>query len=173
MTQVKMNLILHMNMKTEHERGLKVHVTRKHKLACENCDQLFEDKQHLQKHLKVEEVYKNIEDKNDEQSDFELKIHRADQACFVVSSETNPRDDKLPVLYLHCSDCWTQSSDSCQDLPEAEEKENVILNNEFYNPTLHAMLEWAVIGDITMQGCYLDWPKVKQMIDENMGANSA
>jgi uncharacterized C2H2 Zn-finger protein len=39
-----------------------VHVTSKHKLACEDCDQLFEDKKHLQKHLKMEEVYKNIEE---------------------------------------------------------------------------------------------------------------
>ena len=77
------------------------------------------------------------------------------------------------MLYLHCRDCWTLTSDSCKDLPEAEERENVILNHEYYNPTLHGMLEWAVIGDTTMKGCYLDWSKVKQMIDENMDANSA
>ena len=55
------------DFKTEHERGLKVHVSRKHKLACDDCDQLFENKQEIQKHLRVEEVFKNIEEKNDEQ----------------------------------------------------------------------------------------------------------
>ena len=31
-------------------------------------------------------------------------------------------------------------------------EKNVILNREYYNPTLHAMFEWAVIGDTNHEG---------------------
>ena len=95
----------------------------------------------------------------------------------MVLSETNPRDDNLPMLFLNFSDCWNKSGHSCQDLPEtdlyADDKENIILNHEYYDPTLHAMLEWVVLGDISMKGCYPDWSSVKEMIEENMCANTA
>ena len=120
------------DFKTEHERGLKVHVTRKHKLACEFCVQIFKEKEHLQRHLKMEEVFRNIEDEKSEEFGLELKIQRVDEICCVVVSEANPRDDNLPVLFLHSSDCWNQSGHSCQDLPEYDfDKNEMRLNNEY------------------------------------------
>ena len=159
-----------------HDKGLKVHASRKHKLACEFCDRKFEEKKEfLEKHLKVEKGVRNIEEKRNEELGMEIKIYRADEACLVVSSESNPRDDDLPVLFLHCCDCWNKSVKSCPDFPkldlDADENENIILNHEYYDPTVHAMLEWVIVGDYNTEGCYPDWSKLEQMIKKNLGTN--
>ena len=57
-----------------------------------------------ERHLQMEEVFRNIEDEKSEEFGLELKIQRVDEACCVVVSEANPRDDNLPVLFLHSSD---------------------------------------------------------------------
>ena len=159
------------DFKTEHERGLKVHHSRKHKFACETCDKRFERSDDLDKHAKVEEFFENICEKKSEEFGLEFKMHSSDEPCFAIFAEKLPRDDSLPAIYLHCAECWSQPGHSCKDLPDPDnqvERDEVILNHGSYNPTLHAMLELVLLGDIKMKGCYLDWVKVQEMIAKNV-----
>ena len=160
------------DFQTEHERGLKTHVNRMHSLVCEVCDEKLKGKEQMRRHMKMEEIFENIGEKKNEEFGLELMKHGTDEACFAIFSVGKVRDDKLPLLYLHCDECWNHSGHSCPDLPfgdniDSATKEDLLLNHDFYDPTLHAMLEGLVMGDMSMKGCYPDWSEVNKLICKN------
>ena len=80
------------------------------------------------------------------------------------------RDDSLPLLYLHTSECWYRSGHVCPDLPEnnlEEDVEGLAIDYDIYDPTLHTRLEDHVVGDLGSKGCYPDWTNIRKMISSN------
>ena len=113
-------------------------------------------------------LLKDICDKISYEFNFELNRNRKDEICLGIFSENEGRDDSLPLLYLHTSECWYRSGGhTCPDLPENnldDDDEGLAFNYDFYNPTLHTQLEDHVLGDINSKGCYPDWSSIKKMI---------
>ena len=87
---------------------------------------------------------------------------------------SKPRDDNLPEVILHSSECWERTGFTCIDFSEATKddpmfNENVLVDNNYYNPILHCVLDYLVYGDTSLGGCYLDWASVSKMIAETLG----
>ena len=160
---------------TEHRVGLKIHQSKAHLESCEYCGKNLKTKDRLRRHMKMEETLEMISDKKTRDSDLELKQLADDEVCLGIVSLKDPRDDGLPVLYLHCEECWTKSGHFCPHLPldrKPQEddvslpiEDSFLLDYDKYNPTKHVMMEWLVVGDITMPGCYPDWDVVKKILD--------
>ena len=160
---------------TEHKVGLKIHKSKAHPESCENCGKNLKTEDRLKRHVKMEEILEMISDKKSKDNDLELKQLDDDEVCLGIVSLKHPRDDGLPVLYLHWEECWTKSGHFCPHLPldrePQEDDESLPIEDSFmldydrYNPTKHAMMEWLVVGDITMPGCYPDWDMAKKIIN--------
>ena len=48
-----------------------------------------------------------------------------------------------------------------------EHKEGVLLDYDYYHPTLHNFLDELVYRDTSLPGCYMDWITINQMINES------
>ena len=71
-----------------------------------------------------------------------------DENCVGVFNTINPRDDKLPSMFIHSSECWDGSGHSCPDLPDTSDHDGgVFVDHNFYHPTLHTMLDELLYGD--------------------------
>ena len=48
-----------------------------------------------------------------------------------------------------------------------EHEEGVLLDYDYYHPTLHNFLDELVYRDTSLPGCYMDWITINQMINES------
>ena len=116
----------------------------------------------------MDAILENLDETNNKEFEFLVKQHLKDEKCLGVFRTTNPRDDGLPTLFLHSSECWHRMEQSCPDLPDMDEhEEGVLLDYDFYHPTLHYLLDELVYGDTSLPGCYMDRIRINQMINEN------
>ena len=157
------------DFKTKHGRGLKVHIGRVHSLKCEMCQEQFLAKESFKRHKDLEVLLENICDKKEESLCLEMRKFRTDESCLGVFSPKEPREDDLPLLFLHTFECWNRSGHVCCDLPldafeNQDQEKDFVQDYDFYNPTKHSMLEWVVMGDINLKGSYPDWTRVDLMI---------
>jgi hypothetical protein len=99
--------------------------------------------------------------------DLELSKNRSDESCLGVFSRQESRDDRFPLLFLHCKERWKGAGHVCPDLPPnaSETEDEFAYNFDFYNPTRHTMIESVMMGDMNTKDSYLDWTRVKMMIN--------
>ena len=64
------------------QKGLRIHVGKMHYIKCEQCQELFKEKEQLRKHNFSEELIKTIE--NDSFEELKVEPFRKDKACVVV-----------------------------------------------------------------------------------------
>ena len=150
---------------TKSRRGLQVHIGKKHNVKCKDCNEVFNDAEKFRRHLDLETIVEKLSETTYE--DLELSRNRSDEICLGVFSTQDLRDDGFPLLFLHCKECWDETGHVCPDLPPnaSETEDDFAYNYDFYNPTRHTMIEWVVIGDMSMKGSYLDWTRVKMIIN--------
>ena len=157
--------------KTEKKKGLKVHIGRVHSMKCKSCKEVFILKENFERHLKLETTLEHICESECDDLSLVLDKNKSDEICLAIFSKKEAREDGLPLLYLHGSECWTRSGHVCPDLPinvgiDPDPEDDLFADYDFYNPTKHSMLELVVMGDLSMGGCYPDWARVKQMLDK-------
>ena len=156
--------------KTEHEVGLKIHVSKAHKVKCEECGTIFKSVESLGRHNKSHEILRKIVDKENPSLKYELKLHDSSESCLGIFSSDAPREDNLPTLYLHSSECWMKSGHVCPDIPASfhdvpdDIDAEIRPNYDYYTPTLHALLDRFVYGDLTLDGCTVDWLNVEKSL---------
>ena len=66
-------------------------------------------------------------------------------------SNTEVRDDGLPLLYLHNRECWNRTGHVCPDLPPSASEnleEDLDLDYDFYHPKKHGMIGRVVMRDM-------------------------
>ena len=73
-----------------------------HYLKCEQCQELFKEKEQLIRHNFSEELIKTIE--NDSFEELKVEHFRKDEACVGVYSSTLDQD--IPIVHLHSEECW-------------------------------------------------------------------
>ena len=130
--------------------GLKIHTSKSHKYSCDACDEYFA-KEELDRHVRSDRILGNICETKSDQFDLELSRNRKDEPCLGIFSLRQGRDDSLPLLYLHTSECWHRSGHMCPELPEnnlEEDNEGLAINYDIYDPTLHTRLDDHVVGDL-------------------------
>ena len=147
----------HCEFTTEHKVGLKIHMRKKHQFKCE---------------VQAVEVFNLIANKDDDEEEFTLVSHSKNETCFGIVSNKSPREDHLPALYLHNTKCWDRLDQPCPNLPEARHPEDhplppdqcVVYDLDFYDPTLHILLDKVLSWDFTREKYLLDWTGIKRII---------
>ena len=97
------------DFRTEHEVGLKIHKSKTHKYKCGNCNVHFKNEEQLVRHKSAEVILANLNKTCSEEYGLQVKQHLIDEKCLGVYNTNQPRDDKLPDLFLHSSECWDGS----------------------------------------------------------------
>ena len=159
------------DFRTKKKNGLKVHIGRVHSMKCKSCGEVFILKEKFERHFKLEIMMENICETACDDLNLVLDKNKPDEICLAVFSQKEAREDGLPLLYLHGSECWTRSGHVCSDLPpmvgiDPDPEDTIFVDYDFYNPIKHSMLELVVMGDLSMGGCYPDWARVKQVLDK-------
>ena len=126
----------------------------------------FDNSKKLERHRAADVTLANLDETNDEEHDLQVKQYQLEENCLGLFNTKNPRDDNLPLLFLHSVECWHQSPHSCQDLPDisAHDDDGIFIDYNVYNPTLHTLLNELVYGDTSVPGCYMDWTMMNKMI---------
>ena len=97
-----------------------------------------------------------------------------DENCLGIYSLSNPREDSLPNIFLHCKDCWELLGHSCPYIPKARitppddfdpVEEEVLSDLDFYYPTLHNTMSMVGLEDV-YRGCNLDWSRVQELLEK-------
>ena len=104
-----------------------------------------------------------------EEFSLEIRQYQNHESCLGVFNQTKPREDELPVLFLHSLECWKRLSHSCQDLPEPgyfENDDNVLVDYDQYDQTIHMLMDDLVDGDMNMKGLTMEWSRMSRMIKD-------
>ena len=150
---------------TEHEVGLKIHKSKTHKYKCGNCNVYFKNEEQLVRHESAEVMLANLNKTCSEEYGLHVKQHLIDEKCLGVYNTNHPRDDKLPDLFLHSSECWDGSNHPCLDLPDTSEHDNgVFIDHSFYHP----IIDETMHGDSSLPRCDMDWITTKKVLEENV-----
>lgn len=113
-------------------------------------------------------LLENIDETNNSEYGLLVEHNLQDEGCLGVFISENPWEDKLPISFLHSSDCWHGTAQPCPNLPITDEHdEGVLIDYDFDDPTLHYLLDELVYGDTSLPGCYMDWMNINKMINEN------
>ena len=152
--------------KTNSEAGLKIHIGKLHKEKCGECGKTFRTKEKFKRYMEAKETFANIDPKENTYHHMKLEHFRDDEKCFGIFKHNY--SEKLPILILHCEECWTGSYSPCADLPQKPTKIDTVLVDKLDNsPTLHMLLSLVVLGDLTMAGCFVDWDCLKKVLIEH------
>ena len=148
------------DFKTLHEIGLKIHKTKKHKNKCDKCDVHFENKEQFERHMMSHKTLAYMHEHQSEEYSLEIRQYQNHESCLGVFNQTKPREDELPVLFLHSLECWKRLSHSCQDLPEPgyfENDDNVLVDYDQYDQTIHMLMDDLVDGDMNTKWLSMEW----------------
>ena len=108
----------------------------------------------------------NIDPKENMHHQMKLKQFRENEKCYGIFS--NNYSEMLPILILHCEECWTGSDSPCDDLPHKSTTMDTVMMDKLDNsPTLHILLSMVVLGDLTMAGCFVDWDCLQKILMEH------
>ena len=94
------------------------------------------------------------------------------ETCFTIISKANPREDNMPALYLHSIRCWDRHDQPCPYLPEARDPlvhplppdQYVVYDLDFYDPTLHILLDKMLTWDLLRERYLVDWTGIKRTL---------
>ena len=156
--------------------GLKIHIRKKH-CRCDHCDNTFGTKDNLNRHIEAYNILEKIEVKENAEKKLTLRQHLCEEKCFGIFSTDKIRDDKLPNLFLHSSECWGVSGGhTCPDIPEAKKQEpadydvmnddSVLADLDYYEPTLHTAMDMMLVDDTPEGNFQLDWNSVDKIINK-------
>ena len=132
-----------------------------HYIKCEQCQELFKEKEQLIRHNFSEELIKTIE--NDSFEELKVEHFRKDEACVGVYSSTLDQD--IPIVHLHSEECWNGWGHSCPILPGDHKPDKKLETSMLdYNLCLH-MEQTAVIS---VGADCVNWETIVKIIEENL-----
>ena len=147
----------------------KIHKTKIHKNKCEVCDVHFENQKQLERHMLSDATLAHITEISSEEFGFEIKHYHNDECCLGVVNLTKQREDKSPVLFLHCQECWGKSFHCCEDLPEPGDYENdygALVDYNQYDQTVHVLMDDMVDKNMDKQGFTMEWSRMNRVIKD-------
>ena len=136
------------DIQTEHRRGLKIHVGRKHQVSCKDCGINFKDKESFIRHNEGKSTLKNIEPCESPDDEMKIDTKEPDEACLAIYDKTA----NTVICLLHSHECWSRLAHSADDLPSQKE-----VLEDINKDILHQAIGSMVMGELSMMGYFMDW----------------
>ena len=91
-----------------------------------------------------------------------IDIFKEDEACLAVIASMS--QNKL--IILHKYECWKRKGHYCDAIPANMNKVNttVLIDSNKDITTLHTYIGTVLLGDLTMQSCYVDWEAIHTIL---------
>ena len=154
---------------TEHQVGLKIHVSKTHKkkVKCVDCEETFSNESDYERHKEGHDIMNKLFEEESDTFGLKVQLYKSEEACLGLFSSTKPRDDGLPSLFLHSEECWVRAGHSCPDLPPPKDydwtEHDAIPDYDFYEPTL---MDKLVLGHTSLEGYRMDWARMEKIIKD-------
>ena len=124
--------------------------SKSHKFSCVECNLVFKTKDSHDRHIECKTNLTRIDDQESPTGEMKLEAICNDEICLTIV-DMKTRDN---LILLHSNDCWSQTGHQCGHQKKTMNKDT----------PKHMLICSLVLGDLSMDGCYLDWVSVETIL---------